>query len=383
MPPSSALFRNKSRLKEALKDLPPRPGVYRFYDVSEALVYVGKSVCLRDRVRSYFTGKPTTKKLRRMRQEITRLEWEETGSELEALLLESRLVKRHQPRFNVMLRGFVPLPYVRVDLRDPFPRFEICRSPGRDGATYFGPFRSQNSLEAAVGTLTDALQLRTCPDSGDRFPTGRACYREELGTCVAPCVGRIAAPEYQRLVESACAVFEGSEQSGLQALKMRMERAAERLQFEVAARIRDAMRHIQAITGRQQALVSATRDLSLVAACPSRREDRIVLFVFRSGHLVFQQDVSREELTCRDRCETWTVKLLTAGALEPPPATDRIDSALLDEIQIVTAWMRQKTREGEYWHIPGEADPGHTARELALWLARQGAAFEGGMEQAA
>jgi excinuclease UvrABC nuclease subunit len=162
-----------------------------------------------------------------------------------------------------------------------------------------------------------------------------------------------------------------------------MERAAERLQFEVAARIRDAMRHIQAITGRQQALLSATRDLSLVAACPSRQEDRVALFVFRSGHLVFQQEVAREELLCRDRCEIWTVKLLTAGAAEPTPAADRIDAALLDEIQIVTAWMRQKTREGEYWRLAADADPRQAAQELAVWLAQQGQAAVSHVDRAA
>ncbi|MBM3459883.1 MAG: excinuclease ABC subunit C, partial [Armatimonadetes bacterium] len=123
----TALYRNQQELQRRLREVPDAPGVYRFYDARTEIVYVGKSIHLRDRVRSYFSGRPATTKLRRMRQEIVELDWEETGSELEALLLESRLIKRHQPRFNVMLRGFVPLPYVRVDREDLYPRLEITR----------------------------------------------------------------------------------------------------------------------------------------------------------------------------------------------------------------------------------------------------------------
>src|SRR5207237_10885009 len=124
----------RPELAPRLKELPARPGVYRFYDAAGAMIYVGKSICLRDRVRSYFSGKPATRKLRRLRREIHSIDWIETASELEALLLESRLVKLHLPRYNTMLRLFRAAPYLRVDWRDPFPRLEITRQPAADGA---------------------------------------------------------------------------------------------------------------------------------------------------------------------------------------------------------------------------------------------------------
>ncbi|HEU4753819.1 MAG TPA: GIY-YIG nuclease family protein, partial [Armatimonadota bacterium] len=349
---SPALHRDKTRLRKRLSELPGSPGIYRFYDINGSVIYVGKSVSLRDRVRSSFSGRATTKKLRRLRQEIVSLDWEETGSELEALLLESRLIKRLQPRFNVMLRGFVPLPYVRVDLQDPFPRLEVTRSPQRDGASYFGPFRSQAVLEDAVGALADALQLRNCPIPGTQITRQRPCYRHEFGTCSAPCLGLVQGEEYRRAVESACSVFEGREQTALRVLNARMERAAERLQFEIAARFRDVIRHIQSLGGRQQALISATQELSLVAACPSRKSDSLCLFVLRCGRLVFQEDVPRTELQVSRARREWTRRLLATEAPAPQADASQIDSALLDEIQIVTGWMKQKTREGDYWRFP-------------------------------
>jgi excinuclease UvrABC nuclease subunit len=371
MPNTTALYRDKARLQAALREVPPAPGVYRFYDVSGALVYIGKSICLRDRVRSYFTGRATTKKLRRMRQEINSLDWQETGSELEALLLESRLVKRHQPRFNVLLRAFVPLPYVRVDLRDPYPRLEVTRAPERDGASYFGPFYNHGAVEEATSRLSDALRLRDCAVPGEKLASQKPCYRHEFGTCSAPCLGLVEPEEYRRSVENACAVFEGREQSALQMLQRRMEQAAERLQFEIAARLRDALRHIRSVCGRQAALHSAVRDLSLVAACPSRTADRLCLFVFRSGRLVLQDEAPFGELRAAASRKAWARRLVSAEAPEKGTPDVRIDPSLLDEIQIVTGWMRQKTREGAYWQFPPGVTNTALAAQLAAWLAEQ------------
>lgn len=376
MPRCTALFRRKADLQAALAELPAGPGIYRFYDASDGLIYIGKSVCLKDRVRSYFTGKADCKKVRRLRQEIARLDFETTGSELEALLLESRLVKRHQPRFNVMLRGVVVLPYVRVDFRDPFPRLEITRAPARDGAVYFGPFRSGEALDVAVGSLADALQLRDCNHPGERLVGQKPCYRHEFQTCSAPCLGIIDSEKYGQAVEKAAGVFAGREEAALEVLQRRMERAAERLQFEIAARLRDAVRHIRSVAGKQHALFSAVNDLSLVAACPSRKKDSLCLFLIRSGRLVLQEDAPLDLLRHPGARRDWAERLVTYPAPKVETESGKLDPALLDEIQIVTAWMKQKTREGEYWLIPRDASVRDATAGLSAWLAGQVAAPE-------
>lgn len=172
-------------------------------------------------------------------------------------------------------------------------------------------------------------------------------------------------------MENACAVFEGREQSTLELLQTRMERAAERLQFETAARLRDAIRHVRSVGGRQHALLSAVHDLSLVAVCAARRSEQLCLFVFRSGRLVLQEDLGVEELCRPGTRKSWARRLVKeAQPAARPPAAGEIDPALLDEIQIVTAWMKQKTRQGEYWRLP-DGKRSEQAASLDAWLLGQ------------
>lgn len=374
MSASPALHRRKADLRACLREVPAGPGVYRFYDASGAVIYVGKSVCLRDRVRSYFTGRRPSRKLRRLRQEIARVDWERTGSELEALILESRLVKEHQPRFNVLLREFVPLPYVRVDLRDPFPRLEIRRSPCRDGALYFGPFHRGGVLEGAVGALADALRLRTCPVPGERVRQQRPCYRHHLGLCSAPCLGAVDPGDYRRAIDEACAALQGRQESVLARLERRMERAAERLQFELAARLRDAVRLIRALGSRQHAIASAVRELSLVALCPSREPGRLCVFAFRSGRLVRQETIEAAHLRQPAQRRAMAIRLAQAVRDPAEEADPSLDPSLLDEIQIVTGWMRRNTGEGAAWSFPREGSLQEWIAALDAWLAEQATA---------
>ncbi len=362
------LFRRQSTLRELLSGVPNLPGIYRFYDAADRLVYVGKSVSLRDRVRSYFTGDPPTAKLRRMRLEVVQFDWELTGSELEALLLESRLIKQHQPRFNVLLKGFVPLPFVRVDWSDPFPRLEVTREPQRDGKTYYGPFHRREVLESAVRALSDTLGLRDCELPGRSLRGTPSCHRYDLGFCTGPCLGNIEEASYKEAARTACEVFEGRDQEALAVLRERMHRAAERLRFEQAGRLRDALIQIQGIAGRQQAILSAVEELSLIAVCPSRSNDRLVGFVFRNGRFVGQIDLARDDLIRQDGRMALAGLLLDVYGAADSVGGMALNSALLDEVQIISAWMRQKTREGQTWVFPRDATPNSMLSGLNRFL---------------
>lgn len=337
------------------------------------MIYIGKSVCLRDRVRSYFTGTPPTRKLRRLRREIRAVEWQETGSELEALLLESRLVKRHQPRFNTMLRGFRAATYIRLDWSDPFPRLEVTRQPRVDGADYFGPFRSQDALEAAVSTVSDSLRLRTCQLPGHRLTGTRPCYRMEFGYCAAPCASRVTVTEYRETVVEAVGIFGGQGESPLRVLEDKMTAAAEHLRFETAARLRDALGAIRGATGRQQALQSAIRRLHLLAACPSVREDSLSLFLFGSGRLLMQKEVARAALGDARRRKRLAREFDRAYRKQRDLPVDThpgaVSAETLDEIQIVSAWMRRRNREGSHLDLSAGAGSAPIVGLIDAWLA--------------
>jgi excinuclease UvrABC nuclease subunit len=341
--------------------------VYLFRDAADAIIYVGKSICLRDRVRSYFAARPATRKLRRLRREIRGLEWQETGSELEALLLESRLVKQFLPRYNRMLRSFRPAAYVRVDWRDPFPRLEMTRSPGADGADYYGPFGRWDALEAAVDAVVDTLRLRTCAVPGSRLPGTRPCYRWEFGTCSAPCAAGISPDQYREAARSAADLFGGRARGSMILLEESMAAAAENLRFETAARLRDAIAFIRRASGRQQSLLSAIRRLDVLAVCPSARAGHLALFVFASGRLALQKEVQEQALHREDERRDLAREIARVEAAQEPVRPGPLTSGALDEIQIVSAWMRRRAKEGTHLALP--RDPAATEKQVAAWLA--------------
>src|SRR5437879_3470810 len=242
----ASLPRSYEKVRQQLAALPECPGVYLFRDAQGSIIYVGKSICLRKRVRSYFYRRgDESRKLRRLRQEIRSVQWIRTGSELEALLLESRLVKQNQPRFNTLLKHYRNYPFICVDFKDAYPRLEVTRTLERDEAIYFGPFDNGRNIQQVVDTLSDALKLRTCATPGDALSRQRPCLRLDFGRCEAPCVNPVERQPYLVAVQEACSLFEGKSERLLRVLRVRMEQSADRLQFEAAARMRDAFVNIQ------------------------------------------------------------------------------------------------------------------------------------------
>src|SRR5437870_3925422 len=233
MPQLAALPRGYAAVRARLGELPACPGVYRFRDRAGRLLYVGKSVCLRQRVRSYFgehAGR--SQKLRRLRSRVAAVEWIETGSELEALLLESRLVKEHHPPFNSLLQRHRHLVFLRLDLADPFPRLEVTDRLCRDGARYFGPFTLTADAERLADLLSDSLRLRTCDPPGSRVHRLSPCLRRDLGLCHAPCVRPTDRAAYREAVQSALLFFDRDGRPFRDRLRAEMADAAERLLFE-------------------------------------------------------------------------------------------------------------------------------------------------------
>jgi DNA polymerase-3 subunit epsilon len=369
----TALPRSYAKLRARLAALPATPGVYFFRDVDGRVIYIGKSVCLRKRVRSYFyTRQDDPRKIQRMRREIRSVEWICTGSELEALLLESRLVKQHQPRFNVFLRRFHQYPFIRVDLRDGFPRLEVTRELERDGALYYGPFHNSRGVQEVVDALADALGLRTCEGAGQALPGRRPCLRLDLGRCMAPCMEEGVASIYAEAVREACDLFEGRGDRVFRVITDRMERAAARLQFESAARLRDAFLQIRQLVGKQQALTSAVRNLSLVAVCPSSRADRVELFLFSHGRLVMQRDVTRSRFEEPAGLDGFLDELATRYRMAQEETSLQVEQEVLDQIHIVADWLKNRTGEGRHRELPEDPKrlaPGSAEQMLlARWL---------------
>ncbi len=327
------------------------------------VIYVGKANSLRDRVRSYFapaTGEAVPK-VRRIVAEVDRIEVQETGSELAALLLESRLIKRFAPRYNSQGRGYRSFAFIKVEAGDPFPRILATRRPVQDGATYLGPFASGKTVEAALDLVHRLFPLRTCDEPIGLFQDRRPCVRGQIGRCGAPCAGRVDVRGYGDVVDAALRFLRGDALDLVARLETEMAGAAEQLEYERAARLRDDLALVRGIVDRQTLLAEALARRSVVAIGRSAEAGVAELFLIEDGLLAGQAwipAVGRGPLELVPEVLGLIGGLAAspaAGALRPvsrSAALTREGSRLsggfsredLDELIIVARWLRRLPR---------------------------------------
>ena len=273
-------------MRERLGSVPSRPGVYLFKNASSQFIYVGKAANLRNRLRSYF-GTPfgLVPKIRRMVQQARDFEFVVTHSESEALILENTLIKRHRPPFNTRLRDDKTYPYIKIDPSEEFPQVYFTRRVLNDGARYFGPFASAGSVRKTLALLKKLFPYRSCT----KTITGtdpRPCLEYYIHRCVAPCVGYAGRGDYMEVIEQVLMFLEGKTTDVVRQLNSRMHEAAERLEFERAARLRDQVQAIQRVGEDQKVVSLRNQDTDVIAMAQERNEAWVEAFFIRNGKLV-------------------------------------------------------------------------------------------------
>jgi excinuclease ABC subunit C len=277
-------------LKAVLDTLPTKPGCYIMKDATGEVIYIGKAINLRNRVRSYFhSGKsadahifPKTGKLVRR---IADIDWIVVGSELEALILEMNLIKKHRPHFNVRLKDDKRYPYIKVHWADPFPKVTVTRQMVNDGSRYFGPYTSVWAVYQTLDVLRRIFPYLTC----DRVITGqdeRACLYYDIKLCTAPCIGAIDQAGYRQMIDDLCHFLEGRTEPILSRLQTEMARAAEELHFERAAALRDQIQAIDRVVERQKVVSTEYIDSDVIAMARSDGEACVQVFFIRGGKLI-------------------------------------------------------------------------------------------------
>ena len=328
--------RHKGHVDEAqVASLPTSSGVYLLKDRQGKVVYVGKSVNVRQRVRTHLrpsgtAAGPAQPRLRRRLPHIADVEAIETQSELEALLLESKLVKRYLPEANSLLRDYQDYPFIKIDLTDPHPRLEATRERPIDGAAYFGPFRRASVVSSAVVFLNEQLGLRQC--SGRLKPGQPACALLEMGKCLGPCVGAVSDAQYQGAVGDALSVLRGESTSVQDRAAERRDQLGEQLRFEEAAELRDRIRDLEQVVGVQQRL-SAFADRNLVLVSPDRQPDRVRVLLVRAGRLAEEVSLPARPTPSHLRYILKRVYLANVG--------NQVTKDELDDLLIVDAWLRR------------------------------------------
>jgi excinuclease ABC subunit C len=277
-------------LKEQLKTLPTKPGIYLFKDKAGKVLYVGKAASLRQRVRSYF-GAPHTldSKLHNMMSIVQDLDFIVTDSEQEALILENNLIKKHRPRFNVRLRDDKSYPYIKVALIEDWPRVFLTRRFDDDGGRYFGPYASAGSVRRTLDLLKKLF--RYC--SPRWVITGRKprpCFDYSIRRCVGACSSEITKEEYREIIDQVILFLEGKQDKVVRDLRRKMEQAAEALEFEKAASLRDQIQAVESVTEGQKIISAGGGDEDVIAFARERNDACVQIFFVRSGKLIGREN---------------------------------------------------------------------------------------------
>jgi len=273
-------------LKGQLATLPNKPGCYLYKDAEGKVIYVGKAINLRNRVRSYFHDSAQHgRRIDKLVQNICDIEWIVVGSELEALILEMNLIKKHRPHYNVRLKDDKRYPYIKVHWAQPFPTVTVTRQMTQDGSRYFGPYTGVWAVHQTLDLLRRIFPYLTC----DRQITGedeRACLYYDIKLCCAPCTGKIDQGGYRQMISDLCEFLDGRTERVTSRLQTAMEQAAEELRFEQAAALRDQIRAIETVVEKQKIISTEYLDSDVLALARSDGEACVQVFFIRGGKLI-------------------------------------------------------------------------------------------------
>ena len=275
-------------IQEELKKLPAKPGVYIMHDEKDAIIYVGKAISLKNRVRQYFqSSRNKGPKIEQMVTRIRRFEYIVTDSELEALVLECNLIKEHRPKYNTMLKDDKTYPYIKVTVGEEFPRILFSRTMKKDKSRYFGPYTSAGAVKDTIELMNKLFRLRVCNRNLPRdIGLERPCLNYHIKQCDAPCQGYISREAYREQVDQALGVLNGNYKPILQMLEKQMMEASEALDFERAIELRDLLNSVKQVAQKQKITASDGEDKDVIAVSTDRKEAVVQVFFVRNGRLI-------------------------------------------------------------------------------------------------
>lgn len=356
-----------SHLQSILDTLPERSGCYLMKNAEGKIIYVGKAVNLRSRVRSYFHASGNQDaKTRRLVREIADIEWIVVDSELEALILEMNLIKQHRPRYNVRLKDDKQYPYIKIHWNEPFPRVSVTRQMQNDGARYFGPYTSAWAVHQTLDVLRRVFPYLTCA----REITGRdtrACLYYDIKLCLAPCIGAVSQTEYRQMIADLEAFLSGHSEPVIARVQREMELAADQLQFERAAALRDKIKALQTIVERQKVVFSPDYlDSDALALARADGEACVQVFFIRGGKLIGREYFvleGAEDVADAEVLAQFIKQFYTEAATVP---SQLILPQEIEEARIIQQWLRAR-RGGEKVEIliPHQGQPQELVRMAA------------------
>jgi excinuclease ABC subunit C len=328
-------------IKRRLQAVPDSPGVYLFRDSKTQVIYVGKALRLRDRLRSYFTpGYAETARVSELIRRATDFEFVTTANEVEALVLENNLIKNYRPRFNIRLKDDKNYLYLKLPVTEAFPRVHYSRRVQNDGALYFGPYTSAQSLRSTVKSIRQLLPFRTCSD--EIFKQGKVCLDFHIKRCPGPCERRISSEDYRARINEVALFMEGRSDLLVRELEDRMRTSAERLDFENAARYRDQLQSIERIADRQKVLTRGRDDQDIVAYARSGKDVYVEVAYVRQGKMVGHDGHALD-----GAADATEPELLRGFMLQYYSSATHVPRSVVlpgpvDEPELISGWLSEK-----------------------------------------
>jgi len=332
----------REEIREALKLLPDKPGVYLMHNELDTVIYVGKAISLKNRVRSYFQKNAThTKKIRRMVREIAYFETIITANEMEALILECNLIKQYRPYYNSMLKDDKGFPYLKVDLAAPYPTVTIERQLKQDGSRYFGPYIG-NIANNTLQVIRRVFPIRTCKRD-IRGNDGSPCLEYHIKRCPGPCVGAISQEEYAKTVQDILLFLDGKHDELTQNLQTKMEEAAENLEFEKASLLRDQWQAVSRLQDKQRVSGTKLGNRDVIAMAQGFNSIQIQIFFMRGGRVIGRDTYSLEEEDDQSRSEILSnfIRQYYSQVLIVPP--EILVQEQLEDAPLLEEWLSQRS----------------------------------------
>ena len=348
-------MKSQFSIEEELAKLPDSPGVYIMHNAKDAIIYVGKAISLRHRVRQYFQPSHDEGiKNAQMVKQIAYFEYIVTDSELEALVLECNLIKEHRPKYNTMLRDDKTYPYIKVTLGEPYPRVLFSRQIKKDKSKYFGPFTSAAAVKDTIDLIQKIYHLRTCTKKfPDSFGKERPCLNYHMKQCLGVCTGNISTEEYQKNVDGAMAFLNGNYQPVIKMLEEKMQDAAGKMEFEKAAEYRNLLGSVNACMQKQK-ITNANQegDRDIVALAQSGEDAVVQVFFVRKGKLI-----GREHFFMNVRLEEVAEEIITDFIQQFYAGTPVIPKEIflqmeLPQQEILERWLSEKKGQKVYLKSP-------------------------------
>ncbi len=358
--------------EEELKKLPASPGVYIMHDAEDAIIYVGKAISLRNRVRSYFRESTNkSPKIEKMVTKIARFEYIVTDSELEALVLENNLIKEHSPKYNTMLKDDKTYPYIKVTLGEEYPRVLFSRQMKKDRSKYFGPFKSAYAVKDTIELINKLYKLRTCNRSLPRDAgQERPCLNHHIGQCSAPCQGTVLREDYRKAVEGAMDFLNGNFAPVLADLQQKMEAASEKMDFEEAIRYRDLYNSVKQVAQKQKITDSEGEDKDVIALARDEDDAVVQVFFVRDGKLI-----GREHFIMTGASDCSKAQILLDFVKQFYAGTPFVPRELMlqeeiEDIPVLEQWLTARRGSRVYIRVPRKG-----AKEKLVELAATNASL--------